>query len=451
MNTTQPSGMRTFTIIWAGQLLSLIGTAMTRFALVVWAYDLTGTATTVALVSFSFFLPLVLISPIAGIVVDRFDRRMVMLVTDLGAGVMTLVLLALHLSGSLAVWHAYLLLGASGIFNAFQEPAYVAASSLLVPKTHYARANGMRSIAESSSQLFAPFMAALLLPVAGLTAVMLVDVATFLFAVVTLVMVRVPAPPQDDPITLANWRQQTQTGFRFIAARGGLIGLIIVFMGMNFMDTLTYSSLLPVTILGKTGGDEFALAWVSVALGVGGIIGGVLVSMFGLPKRMIHGMLAFAAVSFIFGDTQIGMGDSLWRWSLGALAAAVFIPAIVSANTTIWQRKTPPSIQGRVFAVKNMIQQAPRPIGFLISGPLADRVFEPAMAPGGALADVFGPWVGTGPGAGVALMFVCTGVIGCTMALSGYLFPAVRNVEDDLPDCDTVIAETPPTEAIVVS
>ncbi|MEL7234442.1 MAG: MFS transporter, partial [Chloroflexota bacterium] len=147
MNTTQPSGMRTFTIIWAGQLLSLIGTAMTRFALVVWAYDLTGTATTVALVSFSFFLPLVLISPIAGIVVDRFDRRMVMLVTDLGAGVMTLVLLALHLSGSLAVWHAYLLLGASGIFNAFQEPAYVAASSLLVPKTHYARANGMRSIA----------------------------------------------------------------------------------------------------------------------------------------------------------------------------------------------------------------------------------------------------------------------------------------------------------------
>ncbi|MEM6530038.1 MAG: MFS transporter, partial [Chloroflexota bacterium] len=138
-----------------------------------------------------------------------------------------------------------------------------------------------------------------------------------------------------------------------------------------------------------------------------------------------------------------------FRWGLGALSAAVFIPAIVAANTTIWQRKTPPAIQGRVFAVKNMIQQAPRPIGFLISGPLADRVFEPAMAPGGALADVFGPWVGTGPGAGVALMFVCTGVIGCTMALSGYLFPAVRNVEDDLPDYDAVLPETRPVEAVL--
>lgn len=433
--------MKTFTIIWVGQLLSLVGTAMTRFALLVWAYEQTQTATSVALIGFAAVLPLVVISPVAGVVVDRFDRRLVMIFTDLGAGVTTIALLALHLAGSLQVWHVYLLLGAGGFFEAFQSPAYSAASTLLIPKAYLSRANGMRSLAEMSSQLLAPFAAAALLPLVGLGGVMVVDVLTFCIAVGTLNAVTVPAPPPDT--THANFRARMSVGFAFIFARGGLMGLLVVMMGMNLADGLTYSSVLPVMVLMRTGGDEVALAWVQVALGMGGVLGSIIVSTFGTPRRLIHGVLLCAALSFFFGDGQIGLGDSVYRWSIGAFTASIFIPMVVAAQLTIWQQKTPPAIQGRVFAVKNMLQMATRPLGFLLAGPLADGVFEPAMSEGGTLVGVFGGLVGTGPGAGVALMFLGTAVLGCAFSLGGYLFPAVRRVENDLPDYDRAIDPVP--------
>ena len=203
-----------------------------------------------ALVGLAGLLPLVVFSPVAGVVVDRFDRRWVMLLTDTGAGVMTLVLLGLHLSGSLNIWHVYGLLGISGFFEAFQSPAYTAASSVLIPKRRYARANGMRSVAEAGTQLLSPFFAAALLPVVGFGVVMVADMVTFLAAVVTLAIVRIPAPPpvEDDAV---GWRAQIQSGFRFIFARGGLVGLMVVLMGMNFTAGLTYSSIMPAMILGK--------------------------------------------------------------------------------------------------------------------------------------------------------------------------------------------------------
>lgn len=428
------TGMQTFTIIWFGQLVSLVGTAMTRFALLVWAYDQTQTATTVALIGFANLAPLVLMSPVAGVIVDRFDRRKVMLFTDMGAGFITLALYGLFASGNLQIWHVYVLMAASGAFEAFQSPAYTAASSLLMSQKHYARANGMRSVAEAGAQLFAPFAAAALLPVVGLGGVMLVDIATFMIAMVTLMGVQVPAPPPDaEADAITGWLAQLRLGFRFILARPGLFGLLLIIAGMNFADGLTYSSVLPVMVLGKTGGSETALALVQAGLGIGGLVGGLLVSVFGLPRRQLHAVLGFAALSFILGDGQLALGNSVWRWSLGGFSAAVFIPAVIAAQQTIWQRKTPPAIQGRVFATKNMLQPLLRPVGFLLAGPLADNVFGPALSEGGALAGTFGGLVGTGPGASVAFMFLCTALMGTAFSLSGYLFPAIRRIED-IPD-----------------
>jgi DHA3 family macrolide efflux protein-like MFS transporter len=434
----QWTGMQIFTVIWFGQLVSLLGTAMTRFALILWAYKQTGTATTVALIGFAAVLPLVAISPVAGVVVDRFDRRKVMLITDFGAGIMTLGLFALFVAGGLRYWHVLVALGLSGAFEAFQHPAYTAASTMLMPKKYFARASGMRSVADSGGQLIAPFFAAWLLPVVGLGGVMLVDIVTFLIAVSTLAIVTVPHPePVEDDTLDAGWLAQIHVGFRFIFARGGLLGLLLVMIGMNFADGLTYSSILPAMVLGKTGGSDVALATVQAALGIGTLIGGVIISVWGGPRRQIHGVLLFAALSFAFGDSQLGLGNSVWRWCLGGFSASIFIPAIISANRTIWQRKTPPALQGRVFSVQSMLQMGSRPIGFLLAGPLADQVFGPRLVEGGTLAPLFGQWVGTGPGAGVALMFLGTAAFGATLSLSGYLFPAVRNVEDNLPDYDT--------------
>jgi hypothetical protein len=158
-------------------------------------------------------------------------------------------------------------------------------------------------------------------------------------------------------------------------------------------------------------------------------MGGVWVSAWGGPKRRVHGVLMGAAISFLFGDLLFGVGQSLPVWIGAGFAAAFIIPLIVTSDRTIWQLKVEPDVQGRVFAVKGMLQQSLKPIGYLLAGPLADQVFEPAMMPGGALAPVFGGLVGTGPGAGMGLMFICTALMGTAISLSGYLIPAVRRLD----------------------
>ena len=188
--------MQIFLIVWAGQFVSLLGSRMTRFALIIWAYQQTGDATTLALLGFFSYLPIVLVSPIAGVWVDRLDRRLVMILADSGSALSTAGLLILYATGNLQIWHLYLAEGLSGFFDAFQSPAYIAASSLLVPKAHYGRASGLRSLATNGADVIAPAFAGLLLGLIGIQGVMVLDVITFFAALGTLLVVRFPPPPR---------------------------------------------------------------------------------------------------------------------------------------------------------------------------------------------------------------------------------------------------------------
>ncbi|MBZ0291341.1 MAG: MFS transporter [Anaerolineae bacterium] len=430
------SGMQVFSLLWAGQFVSLIGTAMTRFALLIWAYQQTGEATTLALLGFFSFILYVAFSPIAGVVVDRLDRRLILLVTDLGAGLMTGLMLLLYSTGQLQIWHLYLLEALTGAFEAFQVPAYHASVSVLVPPRQYARANGLRALAQSATNVLSPFLAGLVLQVADLSAVMLIDLATFGAAWITLLLVRIPRPQRSDSAEEArgSLSHEMRFGFRYIRQRPGLLGLMLIFTGITFIAALTYYGVMPAMILARTSGDELALATVRGGLGIAGVAGGLLVSTVGLPRRRVHAALGFAAASFLLGDFLFAVGRTLPVWTFAALVAEFFVPFIVSAERSIWQVKVPPDVQGRVFAVQNMLRNAAMPLAYLVAGPLADRLFEPAMQPGGVLANVFGGLVGTGPGAGMGLMFLCTSILGMTICLLGYAIPAVRRVEHDLPD-----------------
>ncbi len=433
------NGMQKFSVIWFGQVVSLFGTATTRFALLIWAYDQTGQATTLALLGFFSFITYVLISPIAGVWVDRLDRRRVMLLADLGAGAMTILMLALYTTGNLQIWHLYLAEGLTGAFEAFQLPAYAASVSLLVPKEQYARASGMRSLATNTSQMFAPFFAGLLLRLVDIDGVMLLDVATFLVAMGTLLVIRIPRPSASGEGKGTHgepFLRQVSFGFRYIWRRPGLMWLVFVFMCINFVAALTWYALLAPMVLGRTSSDELALASVQTALGVGGVLGGLAMSTWGGPKQRIHGVLAGVIISFLLGDFVLGAGRSLPLWIAGAFLGSLFIPLIVGSDQAIWQAKVAPDVQGRVFAAQGMFRTMVMPIGFLVAGPLADRVFGPALMPGGSLEAAFGWLVGTGPGAGIGLMFVFTSMMGITIGITGYLFPWVRNVERDLPDHD---------------
>ena len=191
--------MRTFLVVWSGQLVSQIGTAMSTFALLIWIYERTGRATTVALLGFFWFVPVIALAPLAGVWIDRHDRRRIMLLADAGAAAMTLGVLLLYASGRLEVWHLYIAEAISGVCWAFQGPAYTAATTMLLPSRHYARAAGLRSVATFGADAVAPFLAGVAVVALGIAGVLVIDLVTFLVAVATLVTVRIPRPGKGGP------------------------------------------------------------------------------------------------------------------------------------------------------------------------------------------------------------------------------------------------------------
>lgn len=431
------TGMRAFTLVWLGQLLSLFGTAMTGFALTIWAWQITGSATALALVGFFHFAPVVLFSPIAGALVDRWNRKLVMMLSDLAAGLSTVAVLILYAFGVLEIWHLYVAGAFAGTFGAFQFPAYSAAITLMLPKQQYARASGMLSLAESASGIAAPLMAAGLLAVIGIAGILVIDIVTFLIALGTLLVVHIPQPP----VTEAGLQgrgsllREAGYGFRYIFARPSLLGLQLVFFGSNLAGMLGITVLAP-SILARTGNSAAILGTVQSAGAVGGVVGALILSAWGGPRRKVHGVLLGMALGSLFGNTLIGLGRGLPVWAAASFLSMVFWPIVNGSNQAIWQAKVAPDVQGRVFAVRRLIAQVTGPAAMLIAGPLADRVLEPAMQPAGALAPVFGGLVGTGPGAGMALLLFLAGLLGIGVGLAGYTFRAVRNAEDLLPDHD---------------
>lgn len=437
MIKTRPSGMSGFTLVWVGQLVSLLGSAMTGFALTIWAYERTEKATVLALAGFFFVTPMLIFSPIAGALVDRSNRKLMMMLSDLAAGVVTLGFLGLYLSGNLEIWHLYVGLSIEGIFQGFQWPAYSAAITTMLPKEQYGRANGMMSLAESGSGIFAPMLAGALLGVVGLAGILLIDVITFVFAIGALLVVDVPQPKR----TLEGQRSQgsllseAMYGLHYILARPSLLGLQIVFLLGNFVTGIPYA-VVAAMILASSGSNELILGVANSAGAIGGVVGGLVMSAWGGPKRRVNGVLFGWGLGSLLGPVMMGLGRSLPFWAAASFCHAFFIPIINASNQAIWQSKVAPDLQGRVFSIRRLIAWFVNPLSMLIAGPLADQVLEPAMQSQTPLARIFGGLVGTGPGSGMALMFIAGGALAVLVSIGGYLTPAVRNAETLLPDHD---------------
>jgi MFS family permease len=431
------NGLPGFTLIASGQLVSLVGSEMTQFALTIWAFEQTGLATSLALMGFFHFLPLILISPFAGVWVDRGNRKLMMMLSDFGAAAATLIVFVIHLSGGLEIWHLYVAAAINGLFQAFQWPAYSAAISSMLDKKDYARASGMIELAGSAAGIGAPILAAVLLPLMGLRGILLLDLVSFLAAFITLILVHIPQPKESAAgrESRGNMLTEAAYGFRFIFQRPSLLGLQLVFMIGNLFSTIGHA-IEPAMILARTGNDEAALAITRTAAGIGGIVGGLLLSVWGGPKRRVHGVLLGWVATSSLGSILMGVGQSVWVWAVATFCFVAIVPILNGANQAIWQAKVPPDIQGRVFSARRMIAWIANPVATLIAGPLSDKVLSPAMMPGGSLAGTFGWLVGTGPGAGMGLMMVGAGLVGIAVGVGGYMFRAVRNAEDILPDHD---------------
>lgn len=429
MTEGKPGGVRAFGLVWSGQLVSLLGSGLTSFALGVWVVQKTGAVTPFAGVAFFNALPGLLVAPMAGVLVDRLDRRTVMLWTNLLAGLRTLAVAALLWSGRLHVWHIYAAAAAASILRTFHLPAYIAATTLLVPKKHLARASGMTQFGQAVADSLAPFLAGVLVTVIRIEGVLLIDFVTFLFAIVSLALVRIPRPEGPPRVRLSMWAEAVE-GWRFIRDRTGLRGLLSYFAMLNLI--LSMVSVLTVPLALSATGPE-VLGRVLMISSAGLLAGSILMSVTGGPRRRIHGVLGFGLL-FGIGLAVVGLRPDPWLIAGGLFVAMLGAPVINGASQAIWQAKVPPAIQGRVFAVRRMLAQFTAPLGHLAAGPLADKVFGPLLLPGGALAGTVGLALGVGKGRGIGLLFLCLAVVPILASIWGYAQPQVRRVEEELPD-----------------
>lgn len=433
-----PTGMVGFTIVWAGQLVSVLASSMTQFALTIWAYQETGSAVALGLMQTAFTVPFLLLSPFAGVWVDRYNRKLMMMVSDLAAISATCGILVLSLGGHLQIWHLYVAAAINGLGNTFQWPAYSAAISTMLPKEKYNRANGMMSLVESGPGVLAPILAGVLLPFIHLTGILFLDVATFVLAIFSLLIVHIPQPARtvEGSEGKGSLLKEAAFGFRYIFARKGLLGLLLFFISLNFAVGMAFPVLAPF-ILARTGNNSAAFGAVQSALAVGAVLGGLIVSLWGGFKRQMKNIFLGEALTGLILLAVFGLGRGLVLWSIAAVIGCIFPIFTNGASQAIWQAKVAPDVQGRVFTARRMIAWVTGPITPIVAGALADYVTEPAMRSGSWLADAFGWLVGTGPGSGMALQFFLAGIVYMSIVLVVFLFfPVVRNLEDNLPDHD---------------
>jgi MFS transporter, DHA3 family, macrolide efflux protein len=431
----RPSGIKAFGVVWIGQAISLLGTSMTNFALTIWAFQETGLATALALVGFFYILPLLIVSPLAGAIVDRSNRKLMMMVSDLASGVVTIVLFILYAGDNLQIWHLYIGAVISGTFQTFQWPAYSAAITLIVPKQHYARAHALNELAGNSTGIFAPLLAGALLGIIGLQGIFIIDIVSFSAAIGTLLLVHIPQPKQTDEGQQGRGSllRESLYGFKYIFKRPSLLGLQMVFLFGNFFATMATTLYAPM-ILARTDNNALIFGTVQTAGAVGGLVGGLIIGAWGGPKRRVHGVLIGWVLSSSLGMVLMGLGSIVPVWAAASFFGGFFIPLINSSNQAIWQSKVAPDIQGRVFAIRRLLAWLVNPLATLLVGPLADFILEPAMQPGGRFSGLFGWLVGTGPGSGMALIIILAGICALVTSISAYSFRYIRYAEDILPD-----------------
>lgn len=421
--------MRKFSAIWAGQLVSMLGSAATAFALAVFVFQHTGDIAHLAMIAAAAYLPTVLVAPYGGVLADRLDRRRLMIWADVGSALTTAVMLWCVSTGRLGPIEATALVGVSASCNALQWPAFESALVALVPVSDLGRANGMCELSRGLSQLLAPLLAGALFGVIGLRGVIAIDLASFVLGVVPLLLVAVPAHQARASRRSGPWLAELAEAWRLIARNRGLVAMLGLFAITSFTFAVVELLLKPLVL---SFGTPLDLGLVLSSVGVGMVIGSVTMAAWGGPKRRVLAILAFQLIE---GSALVAGGA---RPSLALLLGAAFVYGLVIPLTfgcarTVWQVKVPARLQGRVTALRNAIVVLAIPIGYAVAAPLA-RLGEAWLAPEGALAPSLGALIGVGDGRGTALVVIAMGLVTLASAVVVFGYPRYRHLERELDD-----------------
>lgn len=427
-----PPQMWAFVVMWFGQSVSMLGTDLTAFALGVWIYQNTGSVTQYSLIILCAKLPSIALAPIAGAIIDRHDRRLLMMLSNACAALCTMTLALLFYQGRLRLWHICVVMVVLSMSESILRPAFNASVSLLVPKRHLGRASGMVQSSQATAQILAPLVAGVLITIIQMQGMLIIDFFTYVVALLALLFVRIPTPEQTAEAAAAKGSLLSEAayGWKYVMARPGIFALLGFLAITNFIVTTSNILITPLVL---SFADPRVYGIVLSVTGAGVLVGGLVMSFWGGPKRRIYGVVFYGVVQ---GVSLIFQG--LWPSAVLITAALIFAafsaPVMNSSFVPILQSKTPPDVQGRVFAAVRLMSWCSVPVAYVLAGPLADRIFEPLMAADGPLAGSVGQVIGTGPGRGIALLYIIMGVITLLATLRIYLFPRVRNIENEMPD-----------------
>lgn len=417
--------LKQFIILWLTQSLSQLGSAMTNFALVIWLYQDSGSALTTALLAVCSYAPYVIMSIFAGAISDKWNKKTVMLVCDSFAAACTVVVLVLLKTGSLEVWHLYLLNALNGLMNTVQQPASEVASTLLTPEKHYQKTSGMRSFSNSLVSILTPVFATAITAIAGIETVIAFDLTTFFIAfLVLLFFIKLPAVEKKED-KAESLLSSAKSGLLYLKGNKGILWLIMFLAAINLIASI-YDAALPAMVLSVS--DEQALGAVNACVGAATLVGSIIVTFLPAPKNRVKAVCNCMLISMSTENFLLAFGKTPLIWCIGAVLGWLVIPIMNANLDVIFRTKIPVEMQGRVYSAKNTLQFFTIPVGFLLGGALVDSVFEPFMAgveEGGLLSFLFG----VGKGSGAAMLFGIIGVAGVLICLFFMRIKAIRTLE----------------------
>jgi len=399
-----------FFTIWTGQAFSLIGSRVVQFALVWWLTQLTGSATVLATATMVALMPEIVLAPLAGAYVDRWNRRVVMIVADGMIALASLWLAYLFWIDATHVWHVYVIMLVRAVGGSLHWPAMQASTSLMVPKEHLARVAGLNQTLNGALSIVGPPLGALLMEVLLLHGVMLVDVGTAMLAILPLFFAHVPQPKRDDigadgTAKPSIWTDMRE-GLRYILGWPGLMALIGVSMIVKIALTPAFS-LVPLLVSEHFDGDAAQLSLLEAVAGVGIVLGGLILSVWGGFRRKIYTtMLGVVILGLGFVALGFTPGSLFWMALVSVFVIGLMIPLIDGPIMAILQGTVTPEMQGRVFTLMGSLLWITSPVSLAVAGPVSD-------------------WLG------LQVWYVTAGVLCGVMGLAGFFIPAIVNIEEN--------------------
>ncbi|MEK0192891.1 MAG: MFS transporter [Oscillatoriales cyanobacterium] len=422
--------MKTFLIIWLGQFISLIGSSLTSFSLGIWVYQKTGSVLHLSLLSLLIFLPKIIFAPLNGVIVDRFNRRWLMIISDTGAGFSSLLIVLFLLLNNLQIWHIYIAIFISSTFSAFQIPAYTAFSTQLLQKNQFSRAISMIQLGESISQTIAPILGGILLTTIKIQGIIWLDFFSFIFSIFTLFLISIPVSNQnigdDTQGKKTNIKEDIAEGLKYLKVRSGLIALLVFLAVTNFMICVVEILFTPL-MLSFLSPQSMGII-LSVG-SVGMILSSLIISILGRLGNGINNIFRFM---LILGMSFIVLGYSS---SIPIVTFAIFLAffsySIIEIYIQlIFQNKVPLHIQGRIFAIKQGITFFFIPLAYLIAGILADWIENIINSHKFLLINIE-KLIDADSAYGIRLLFMIMGIIIIIFNLIIYQYPCFRLVEQE--------------------